>query len=79
MSFPAKVQCMAGCGAYGDVELDYLCVECHADRRERQQHQKLQEYIKRSDAAKAGAPASGPESPSRRIPPSIDHHKGMKQ
>lgn len=86
MSFPARVQCSAGCGGYGDPDLAFLCVACHGDRAEQSQFQELKAYTKqraRADADNAvdGSVPSAEDhrkigSPSRRLPPAVDHRRG---
>ncbi|RLN95932.1 hypothetical protein BBJ28_00014042 [Nothophytophthora sp. Chile5] len=65
--FTRRFVCRSGCGDLGDPELDYLCVDCHADRLERRQQQELRKHLAPGSAVTT-ATASEPELSS--LPPS---------
>ncbi|DAZ99812.1 TPA: hypothetical protein N0F65_001321 [Lagenidium giganteum] len=84
MSVPPRIQCKTGCGDVGDPELDFLCIDCHADKNEQEQLASLERFLKepthkptkKEAAAAAAAAASRPAS--RRGPPSVDHKRALE-
>ncbi len=74
MSLPPPIQCRAGCGARGEPEIEFLCIDCHADRQEILKQKMLREELeqKRQGNSKAPPKKRGP-------PPKIDYGKGKKE
>ncbi|KAF1335656.1 hypothetical protein FI667_g1391, partial [Globisporangium splendens] len=71
--------CRAGCGDFGDPELDHLCVDCHGDRVEAEKHRELQEYVRQKEHSKQKESLATDEAAkTRRGPPSINHQKALQ-
>jgi hypothetical protein len=66
MSLPPLVRCRTGCGAPGDVEIGYYCMDCHVDRQEVLKQKALRDELKCTDSY-LGPPLE------KRGPPSINH------
>ncbi|RLN52797.1 hypothetical protein BBJ29_000767 [Phytophthora kernoviae] len=83
MSVHVKAQCRAGCGELGDPELNYLCVDCHADRIEILQQQDLREYMAKESGVQVQAEhgvSRPPASPVKKYrgPRPVDHAKELE-
>ncbi|KAG1703264.1 hypothetical protein DVH05_008173 [Phytophthora capsici] len=78
MSVHVKVQCRAGCGDLGDPELEYLCVDCHADRIEFNQQEEFRKYCLAKEEPATPAQVSSPVK-KYRGPRAIDHAKALDE
>ncbi|TMW60775.1 hypothetical protein Poli38472_000817 [Pythium oligandrum] len=80
MSGAPQVLCQAGCGDFGDPELDFLCGDCHGDKVEIEKQRALLEYVdKKMRKTSVIAETIPLDSPTRRGPPSIDHRKALDE